>query len=156
MAEVPSAHTDTQWVRESWFFVVKESTYFKHFFSCGMFGKWTAKEKMFHVILSHTVLHKHCELRIVFYICSLAQLWSNRGKVKNTKMLCGWLELGQYNFDIHHKTGVQNVAPNAFSRMCNDAPGISLLDLHKSLGNPRYVRFHLFIRQRNLPFSGDA
>ena len=79
----------------------------------------------------------------------------NRGKIKNTKIRCWRLELGQYNFDIRHKPGVQNVAPDTFSRLCNVAPGLSLLELHKSLGHPGYARFYHFIRQRNLPFSGE-
>ena len=37
--------------------------------------------------------------------------------------------------------------------MCSAAPGISLLELHKSLGQPGYARFYHFIRQRNLSFS---
>ena len=77
----------------------------------------------------------------------------HHGKIKNTKILCWRLELGQYTFDIRHKTGVEHVAPHTFSRMCSAAPGISLLELHKSLGHPGYARFYHFIRQRNLPFS---
>ena len=34
-------------------------------FSCSMFGKWTAKEKLFHVVLSRTISHEHHELCIV-------------------------------------------------------------------------------------------
>jgi len=30
-----------------------------------MFGKWTAKVKLFHVVLSRTVSHEHHELYIV-------------------------------------------------------------------------------------------
>jgi len=78
----------------------------------------------------------------------------HHGKTKNTKILCWRLELGHYNFDIRHKPGVQNVAPDTFSQMCNAAPGISLLELHQSLGHPGYTRFYHFIRQHNLPFSG--
>jgi len=44
----------------------------KHFFFCGMFGKWTAKEKLFQVVLSRTVSQKHQELCIVSQSCSLA------------------------------------------------------------------------------------
>jgi len=41
-----------------------------------MFGKWTAKEKLFHIVLSRTVLHEHerHELCIASYIHSPAQL----------------------------------------------------------------------------------
>jgi len=55
---------------------LSEGIYFlKHFFSC-MFGKWTAKEKLFHIVLSRTALHEHerHELCIVSYIHSPAQL----------------------------------------------------------------------------------
>ena len=79
----------------------------------------------------------------------------HHGKIKNTKILCWRLELRQYNFDICHKPGVERFAPDTFSRMCSAAPGISLLDLHKSLGHPGYARLYHFIRQRNLPFSSE-
>ena len=39
--------------------------------------------------------------------------------------------------------------------MGSAAPGISILELHKSLGHPGYARFYDFIRQRNLPFSSE-
>jgi len=77
----------------------------------------------------------------------------HHGKIKNTKILCWRLGLGQYNFDICHKPGVEHVAPDTFSKMCSAAPGISLLELHKSLAHPGYARFYHFIHQRNLPFS---
>ena len=65
----------------------------------------------------------------------------HHGKIKNTKILCWQLELGQYNFDIRHKPGVEHVAPDTFSRMCSAAPGISLLELHKSLGHQALLVF---------------
>jgi len=77
------------------------------------------------------------------------------GKTKNTKILCWRLKLGQYNFDIRHKPGVEHVAPDTLSRMCSAAPGISLLERHESLGHPGYARFYHFIRQCNLPFSSE-
>jgi len=39
-------------------------------------------------------------------------------------------------------------------RMCS-APGISLLELHKSLGHPGHAHFYHFVRQHNLPFSSE-
>jgi len=38
---------------------------FLNFFSCALFVKWTAKVKLFHVVLSRTVLHDHHEMYIV-------------------------------------------------------------------------------------------
>jgi len=52
---------------------LSEGLYFlKHFFSCSMFGKWTANEKLFHKDLSRTVSHEHHEMCIVSKICSFA------------------------------------------------------------------------------------
>jgi len=45
-------------------FLIEEIYFPKPFFSCGMFGKWTAKEKLFHVVLSRTASHEHHELFI--------------------------------------------------------------------------------------------
>jgi len=39
-----------------------------------MFGKWTANDKLLHVVLSRTVSHEHHELCIVSYIGNLAQI----------------------------------------------------------------------------------
>ena len=50
---------------------------------------------------------------------------------------------------------MEHVAPDTLSRMCSAAPGISLLELHKSLGHPGYARFYHLIRQCNLPFSSE-
>jgi len=63
MVEAPPAQTDAQWVHESWCYLVKESTFLN--ISCSMFGKWTAKEKLFHIVLSRTVSHEHHELCVV-------------------------------------------------------------------------------------------
>jgi len=39
--------------------VKESSTFLNIFFSCCMIGKWTAKEKLFHVVLNRTVSHEH-------------------------------------------------------------------------------------------------
>ena len=45
--------------------LLSEGIYFlNHIFSCSMFGKWTAREKLFHVVLRRTVSHEHYELYI--------------------------------------------------------------------------------------------
>jgi len=36
---------------------LSEGIYFQQFFSYGKLGKWTAKEKLFHVVVSRTVSH---------------------------------------------------------------------------------------------------
>ena len=78
-----------------------------------------------------------------------------RGKIKNTKILSWRLELSQLSYDIRHKPGIQNVAPDAFSRVCSSTSIPSLPQLHQSLGHPGFSRMYHFVRQRNLPFSGE-
>jgi len=46
--------------------------FLEHCLSCGMFGKWTAKEKLFQAVLSRTVSHEHHELCIVSKMCNIA------------------------------------------------------------------------------------
>jgi len=76
-------------------------------------------------------------------------------KYENNRILRERSELGHYNFDIRHKLCVQDVALITFSRMCNAVPGISLVELHKSLGHAGRAHFYHFIRQSNLFFSGE-
>jgi len=65
--------------------------------------------------------------------------------------------LTQFSYDIRHRPGVDNVAPDAFSRVClatyNSSHSPKLQELHQSFGHPGYARLYHFVRQRNLPFS---
>ena len=65
----------------------------------------------------------------------------------------------QFSYNIRHHPGVENVAPDAFSRACiatsNSNHSWNLQDLHQSLGHPGYARLYHFVRQRNLPFSSE-
>ena len=45
-------------------------------------------------------------------------LQTNRGKIKNAKILSRRLQLSQLHYDIRHKPGVYNVVPDAFSFVC--------------------------------------
>ena len=80
---------------------------------------------------------------------------TNRGKIKNAKILSWRLEMSQLHYDIRHKPGIQNVAPDALSRACSLAPSMSLTQLHESLGHPGYARLYHFILQRNLPYTSE-
>ena len=80
---------------------------------------------------------------------------TNRGKIKNAKILSWRLELSQLHYDIHHKPGVYNVAPDALSRSCALTPCMPLRQLHESLGHPCFARLHHFVRQHNLPYSSE-
>ena len=80
---------------------------------------------------------------------------TNRGKIKNAKILSWRLELSQLHYDIRHKPGVYNVVPDALSRSCALAPCTPLRQLHESLGHPGFARLCHFVRQRNLPYSSE-
>ena len=78
-------------------------------------------------------------------------------KIKNNKILCWRIELNQYSYDIRHKSGSSNTAPDALSRfVCSTIPSKKrLLDLHNCLGHPGFARLYHFIRSRNLPFTSE-
>ena len=64
------------------------------------------------------------------------------------------IELGSFSYDIVYKRGQQNVAPDAFSRVCASLSSSADLDgIHKKLGHPGVSRLIHFIRMKNLPFS---
>ena len=64
----------------------------------------------------------------------------HKGKIKNSKILSRRLELAQFSYDIRHRPGVDNVAADAFSRVClatsNTGHSSKLHELHQSLGHP--------------------
>ena len=65
---------------------------------------------------------------------------TNRGEIKNAKILSWRLDLSQLHYDIRHKPIVYNVAPDALSRSCVLAPCMPLRQVHQSLGHPGYAR----------------
>jgi len=83
----------------------------------------------------------------------------HKGKIKNSKILSRRLELAQFSYDIRHRPGVDNVAADAFSRVClatsNTGHSPKLHELHQPLAHPGYARLYHFVRQRNLPFSSE-
>ena len=80
----------------------------------------------------------------------------NRGKIKNAKIQAWRIELGMFHYNIIHRPGRENVAPDTLSRVCSfisqDQPG-SLRHLHEALGHPGVTRFWHFVRSKNLNFS---
>jgi len=80
---------------------------------------------------------------------------TNRGKIKNAKILSWRLELSQLHYDIRHKPGVYNVVPDALSRSCALAPCRPVCQLHESLGHPGFAQLYHFVHQRNLPYSSE-
>ena len=78
----------------------------------------------------------------------------SRNKIKNDKINRWNIELSCYSFDIVYRKGIDNVAPDTFSRIYScamDHP--SLESLHNALCHPGVTRMIAFIRNRNLPYS---
>ena len=89
---------------------------------------------------------------------------SGRGKIKNTKIQAWRAELGNFEYDIVHRPGRDNVVPDALSRssptssVTLDTAQSALSDLtgmHKQLDYPCVTRLLHFVRTRNLPFSAS-
>ena len=77
----------------------------------------------------------------------------NRGKIKNSKIQAWRAELGMFVYEVKHRSGKENVAADALSRVCSVAghPS-SLKGLHESLGHPGITRLWHFVRSKNVPF----
>ena len=59
-----------------------------------------------------------------------------------------------FSYDVQHRSGKENVAANALSRVCSvTGHPSSLKGLHESLGHPGITRLWYFVRSKNLPFS---
>ena len=89
---------------------------------------------------------------------SLAYMFdqTQRGKIKNAKIQTWRAELGMYSYHVKYRPGVDNVAPDALSRVCGAIGQHSnLKGLHESLGHPGVSRFAHFIRSEHLPYSMD-
>ncbi|XP_077969874.1 uncharacterized protein LOC144424416 [Styela clava] len=82
---------------------------------------------------------------------------NHKSKIKNTKLQLWKLELSIFDYEIVHRPGVENVAPDALSRICasNACCTMSLREVHTQLGHPGVRRLLHFIRSKSLPFSVD-
>ncbi|XP_077969875.1 uncharacterized protein LOC144424417 [Styela clava] len=82
---------------------------------------------------------------------------NHKSKIKNTKLKLWKLELSIFDYEIVHRPGVENLAPDALSRICasNACCTMSLREVHTQLGHPGVRRLLHFIRSKSLPFSVD-
>ena len=79
---------------------------------------------------------------------------NTKSKIKNDKIYRWRLELSCYSFHIVYRKGIENVAPDAFSRVyCSALNNQSLQSLHDSSCHQVVTRMMAFVRSRNLPFS---
>ena len=78
------------------------------------------------------------------------------GKIKNIKIQTWRAELGNFDYEIQHRPGKENYAPNALSRLSFViGPKNELLEIHEQLGHPGISRLSHFIRTKNLPYSTE-
>jgi len=65
----------------------------------------------------------------------------NRGKIKNSKIQAWRAEMGMFSYEVKHRSGKENVAADALSRVCSVAcrPS-SLKGLHESLATTRLLQ----------------
>ena len=106
---------------------------------------------------SHFLLGKHFTLYSDERSVSFMFDGKSEGKIKSNKILSWKIELNQFSYDIKHKPGKLNVAPDALPRTVSPAIAVSkrILHLHNQLGHPGFARFYHFIKSRNLPFTGE-
>jgi len=64
------------------------------------------------------------------------------------------IELGAFSYVIKYRSGNENVAQDAFSRVCAGVPlRSSLADVHEYVCHPGVTRLMKFVLSKNLPFS---
>ena len=127
-----------------------------------MWAKWSIVEKeataITEAVRKWAHFFKGQNLHIVngSTIC-IFYFWQNdHRKIKNNKILLWRLELSQFDYEIRHKPGAENVASDALSRVCASSNSHDrLVTLHNSLGHPGYARLYHLVRVRNLPFTSE-
>ena len=93
----------------------------------------------------------------------------HKSKVKNEKILRWKIELSPFSYDVVYRPGVENLAPDAFSRcnalrlapdaqtrcnaLQNEKSLADLQQLHETLRHPGISRMTHFVRSKNLPYS---
>ena len=66
-------------------------------------------------------------------------------------------EMGAFSYEVVHRPGKLNVAPNTLSRICgsllNDNFKLDLCNIHGTLGHPGITRLNHFVKGKNLPYA---
>ena len=77
-----------------------------------------------------------------------------RTKINNNKIQCWRLELAFFFYTIKYRPGVQNIAPDALTRVtCVVMSHYDLKELHKNTCHSGSRRLSHYVRSKNLPFS---
>ena len=75
----------------------------------------------------------------------------SKSKIKNEKITRWKLKLACFSYDIAYRSGKQNAAADALSRICSSAD--KLHGLHEDLCHPGVTRVLHFVRSKNMPYS---
>ena len=76
------------------------------------------------------------------------------GKIKNMKIQTWRAELGNFDYEIQHRPGKLNLAPDALSRLSYLGTLVpDLVKIHEQLGHPGISRLSHFVKCKNLPYS---
>ena len=79
---------------------------------------------------------------------------NTKSKIKNNKNILVVFTAFLSSFDIIYCKGIENVAPDIFSRVCCSAlSGVSFKSLHESLCHLGVTRMIAFVHSQNLPYS---
>ena len=102
----------------------------------------------------HFLLERHFALITDQHSISFIYDTKNFGKIKNEKILHWGMDLASFNYDILHRPGKENTAPDTLTQLyCAAFSSESLLDLHKASLHPGVTRMAPFVQSRNLPYS---
>ena len=105
---------------------------------------------------SHLLLGRHFKLVTDQRSVSFMFNGSNRGKMKNAKVMRWRLELMQYSCDIVFRAGKHNTVPDTLSRVhCASISRSTLHGIHSSLCHPGVTRMFHYVRIKNLPYTFD-
>ena len=75
-------------------------------------------------------------------------------KTKNNKIQCLRLESASFSYIIKYTPGVENVAPDALTRVTRAVTNhYDIKELHKNMCHPGVRRLSHYVRSKNLPFS---
>ena len=75
-----------------------------------------------------------------------------RGKIKNNKIALWRIELGAFSYNIVHRPGRENVAPDTLSRLCAVSSSMSLKEVHENLGHPGVTRCFIWLKLKTCHF----
>ena len=103
---------------------------------------------------SHFLFSKRFQLitdqRAVSFLFNPTRL----GKLKKTKIQLWRTELGNFDNNIVHRPGKQNIVPDTLSRVCSVMyNGLNLVEIHKLLSHSEVPPLSHFVKTKNLLFS---